>query len=292
MVDEETPLTTARRNSRIRRKEIYVNIELFRFYGLLGIFVLLLTGKYVSQYAVIFPPKDDPSSVWDKLFNGAQSDFDTEQTFIYHLFHFNHTCSVLDFNPSKTISALVMMLHTVPIDCFVILHYYRVTLQTDSRFDALKKFTTIATPLQFVFFTYFYMVFVNSPDGEYGTDEGMNKFKWHYIPYMLEQTATLLMAVQQCWYIVLKELRPFPWITCNTLWRYCQFLMVILVVYTWFIWSFIFENPVWDTTTDFGRIAAITIMWGWNVFAILVPCAFAWVESRDGDCTRIVFEEL
>ena len=245
MDDEETRLIPEKRDA-IGSKEI--NIELFRFYGLLGIFVLLLTGKYVSQYAVIFPPKDDPSSIWHKLFNGAQSDFDAEQTFIYHLFHFNHTCSILDFNPSKTISALVMMLHTVSIDCFVILHYYRVTVQTDPMFDALKKFTTIATPLQFVFFTYFYMVFVNSPDGEYGTDEGMNKFKWHYIPYMLDQTATLLMAVQQCWYIALKEkekerrqeLRQFPWITCNMLWRYCQFLMVILVVYTWFIWSFIF----------------------------------------------------
>ena len=93
------------------------------------------------------------------------------------------------------------MLHIIPVNVFVICHYLRVTSQSDPKYDNLKKVTKIFTPLQFVFISYFYMVFVNSPDKEFGTPEGTLAFTLHYIPYCLWQLGMLLMAIQQCWYL-------------------------------------------------------------------------------------------
>ena len=70
-------------------------------------------------------------------------------------------------------------------------------------------------------------------------------------------------------------------------------MAVVFVVYNWFIWSFINGDPLWDTFTPPGRIAAQIIMWIWNVYAIFIPVYFAYEESKDnGKCTRIVIEEM
>jgi len=291
MVDEETPLTGG--SSTLGQKVIVLNIERIRFWGLLGGAALLLTGVFVSTFAVVFPETDTPSSFWDKLFHGAPSDFDSKQTFIYKMFGFNHTCTMLDFNPSKTISALIIMLHTVPCCFFVVCHYLRITAQTDPKYDSLKKVTNIFTPIQFLVFLYFYMVFVNSPDGVYGTPEGMTKFTLHYIPYMLWQLGMLLMGIQQCWFIHLKGMVPFSWITVDMMWTYVQFLIVLFCVYCYFCWSFILGSPAWDTHTSLlGKRAAQTIMYTWDIAAVVVPTIMAWVESTDGNDTMFVFKEL
>mmetsp|Transcript_15755 Transcript_15755/g.22404 ORF Transcript_15755/g.22404 Transcript_15755/m.22404 type:complete len:292 (-) Transcript_15755:90-965(-) len=290
MVDEETPLN--RGSNSLGKISFVMNIERIRFFGLMGVVALLFVGAFTSHYAVVYPPKEDPSSFWDKLFHGAPSDFEASQTFIFKLFHFNHTCSVLDFNPSKTLSALVIMLHTIPINFFVICHYLRITSHTEPKFVNLTKFTKVATPIQFIFFTFFYMVFVNSPDGEFGTDEGMRKFALHYAFYAFWQFGMLLMAIQQCWYIHLKEMIPFPWVTPKMMWIYLKFMVVLFVIYTWFCVSFIVDRPAWDTNGGFGRFFAITIMYTWDVVAVVIPSIFAWYESSDGADTKFTFEEL
>jgi len=290
MVDEETPLTGG--SPTLGQKVIVLNIERIRFFGLLGGAVLLFTGLFVSTYAVNFPVKENPSSFWDKLLHGAPSDFDSTQTFIYQLFGFNHTCTLLDFNPSKTIAALIIMLHTLPCCFFVVCHYLRITAQTDPKYANLQKTTVILTPIQFIVFIYFYMVFVNSPDGEYGTEEGMHKFTLHYLPYMLWQLGMLLMGIQQCWFIALKGMIPFSWITPLMMWRYVQFMIFLFIVYSWFCWSFILGSPAWDTSTPMGLLLAKTIMYGWDIVAVVVPTVMAWYESTDGNDTMLVFKEL
>lgn len=292
MVDEESPLTGGRRGG-LGTMEIKLNIERIRFWGLMGGAVLLLTGTFVSNYAVVFPAKDNPSTFWDKLFHGAPSDFDSTQTFIYQMFGFNHTCSMLDFNPSKTIAALIIMLHTIPVNFFVVCHYLRITSHTHPKYDNLKMCTKFMTPCQFIFFTYFYMVFVNSPDGEFGTAEGMKKFTMHYIPYMTWQLGMMMMAIQQCWYISLKGVIPFSWVTPLMMWRYVQLMMVMFVAYTYFCWSFILGSPAWETHKGgVGKLAALCIMYGWDIISVGIPTIFAWCESTDGNDTKFVFSEL
>lgn len=292
MVDEETPLTGT--SSSGRAKIVYeINIEKLRVFGLSAVIVLLLTGKFVTEKLNNWPYKEDHNSVWDKLFHGAPSDFEYDKTFIIQFFGFNHTCSLLDFNPSKTISALVIMIHEVPTLLFIMLQFWRIKSQTSAKYNVLKIFSYIASPLQFIFVMYFFMVFVNSPDGEYGTQEGVNKFILHYVPYMLWQTGMLLMAIQQSWFVGLSNSIPVSWVDGKWLWIYTQSMIVVLIVYTWFVWSFINGNPLWDTTTDVGRICAQTIMWIWNVYCLFIPIYFAHKASKDnGKCTRIVIEEM
>ena len=272
-----------------RQLALQFNIETLRFWGILAFLPLLATGQLLTHYGAVFPPHDDTSSFWDKIWNGAPSDFDETKTYIYQMFHFSHFCSALDFNPSKTVSALLVMFHTIPINVFVILHYLRVISQTDPAYNNLKKATKILTPLQFVFYLYFYMVFVNSPYGDLDTPEGDNAFILHYIPYLLWQIAALLMAIQQCWFIVLKDAIPFEWATPALLWKYLQSIVVLGIAYHVFVISFILKIPIFNTEEGVGRYIGMFIMYSELVYAVVIPAFFAYYMSQDGNDVRIVF---
>lgn len=287
--DEGTPLVGVAPG--FKKQKLVVNVEFLRFFGLSMGIVLLAVGTFMSMYMVVFPPHDDTHTFMQKL-AGAKSDFDTTQTYIYKLFHFNHTCTMLDFNPAKTCAALVIMLHTLPCLAFVILHHAQVLGQTHPKFDNLKKMSNVFSPIQFIVFLYFYMVFVNSPNGEYGTRDGKLRFTFHYIPYMLWQMGILLMAIQQNWYISLKEEIPISWITKDMVWGYCVFLMIMFIVYSCFVWSFIFEAPLWNTQVPFGKFCAKLIMYGWDICAVLVPMCFAYVEAKRNNPNVIEFYEM
>ena len=198
---------------------------------------------------------------------------------------------MLDFNPSKTCAALIIMLHTLPCNAFVVLHYYRVMIQTDPKFKGLQAATPALSTIQFITFMYFYMVFVNSPYGHYGDPVAKLNFTLHYIPYMLWQMGMLLMGIQQCWFIALKDITPFG-ITDMMLWRYVQFLMVLFVVYGSFVWSFILDKPLWDTHENPGKLCAQIIMYGWDISAVVVPTVFAWVEAQSSNDSIITFYEV
>jgi len=286
---EETPLVSGVQDG--KKASIKVNIEYIRFYGLVAGAVLLTTGLFMTTFFVVFPANENSSSWQDKLFHGAPSDFDQTQTFIYEMFHFSHTCTMLDFNPSKTIAALVVMLHIIPCDAFVVLHYYRVMIQTDPKFAPLQSVTFPMSVIQFITFTYFYMVFVNSPYGHFGDPGVTVTFTLHYVPYMMWQMGMLLMGIQQCWYIALKEIVPFG-ITPHMLWRYVQFLMVLFVLYCVFVWSFVLGHPIWDTHGQPGKLCAQIIMYGWDMCAIVVPTIFAYVEAQNSNASVITFYEL
>jgi len=288
--DEESPLIGGVQDG--GKKSIAINIEVIRFWGLLAGGALLGSGLFFSTYMVNFPVHDNPSSFTDKLLHGAPSDFDASQTYIYKMFHFNHTCSFLDFNPSKTVSALVIMLHTLPVMVFVICHYCRIQIQLDAKFDSLKSVTKILSPFQFLTLMYFYMVFVNSPYGEYGSPEALHNFILHYIPYMMWQMGMLCMAIQQCWFISLKGRIPISWVTPNMLWRYVQFLMVMFVIYTVFVWSFVFGHPIWDTSTQPGNAVAMGIMFVWDFASVVLPTIFAYFEMKHSDESIITFYEV
>lgn len=292
MVDEETALVGGER--KLGQKTLTLNIERIRFWGLIAGAVLLIVGRFVTMKFVVLQADDqtDVSSPYDKIFNGAPSDFDNKETFIYQLFLADHSCTFLDFNPAKTVAALLVMFHTIPFNIFVVCHYLRITGQSDPKFDLLKKFTMIASPIQFIFNAYFYMVFVNSPDGVYGTQEGMNSFIKHYVPYQTWQISMVLMACQQSWYIALKDQIPFSFVTPSMMMMYLKFLALILITYFAFVWSYILDMPLWDTKTPVGLLALKAMMHTWTVCALVVPLIFSWFESADGNDTTIVFKEL
>lgn len=271
MPNENTPLRgDVERAKPATRLRAEFHLETLRVIGLAAGIVLLFVGKTVTETFVDFP---EGSGGWHP-----------EETFIYKMFHFNHTCTYLDFNPSKTVAALVLQLHSVPMCLYIFLAHFRIKYDwTQNQIPkALYMYSKITTPIIFVVFLYFYMVFVNSPYGK------MSQFILHYIPYMLWQTGMVLMAIEQCWYISYKSI--IPWNVDKQLLRYyCVFLVLMEIYYTWFVWSFIAGHPILDTTVHYKNILGQCIMYGFDFFAVVVPLVFALKERTDGNVNVIEF---
>jgi len=252
----------------IGKMEMSFNIEILRMIGNAGVVIMLLVGRFLTR-------------------------LDMEETFIFKLFHFNHSCTYIDFNPAKSAAALVVMVHILPICLYVVMHYKRVQAETDTSFNNYKMANKILSPITFFCTLYFFMVFVNSPDKDFEEDGAMGLFVMHYIPYMFWQFGMMVMSIQQCWYLVLKDAIPFDFVTCKWLWGWCIFLFFYFIGYTVFVWSFILKHPVWNTETDIGNAVALAIMWGFNVFYLIIPTIFSFKLWRNGSGDyKIVINEV
>jgi len=245
------------------------NIEWLRFWGLIAGSVLLITGTIVTNHFVEYPE--------------GSGGFDYKATFIYEIFHFNHTCTVLDFNPSRTVSGLVMMLHTIPMDLFIVLSYYRA--KHDYASEEIHKwlwyYYKITTPFNFIAMTYFYMVFVNPP-------MDMDSFILHYIPYMLWQIAMVLMAIGQCAYISQMDVTPFN-IPKLALRIYLFIVVLTGIYYTIFVWSFIGRSPILNTEITSSRNFAVCLMYFFDFQVAIIPTIFAFNEAKNGNTQTIQF---
>jgi hypothetical protein len=269
--DEETALVG--RKGPGKKLSITFNIEILRFYGLVCGALLLLTGLTVTNMFVDFP---EGSGGWHP-----------EETFIYKLFGFNHTCTVLDFNPAKTMSAIVIMAHILPMNMFCVLSYYRIKM--DYMQGEIPKgvwlYSKITTPFIFLSFTFFYMVFVNSPSGD------MLDFTLHYIPYMVWQTGMVLQSIEQCLYLIYKQNTisiPFG-LSTSALKGYCIFIVALGIYYTIFVWSFILESPILDTTDPLQNKFAQAVMYTFDVVVVLIPTYCAYIASKNGNVSVIDF---
>ncbi len=189
------------------------------------------------------------------------------------------------------------------MNIFIVCNYFRIVSHKDlsafgeeeKSMQALQLFTKIASPIEFVFMTYLYMISVNSPDGEFGTEDGMNKFIAHYIPYMGWQSCMVLMAIQQSWYMYLKKDIPKQFeklVGCKMLKGYTWFVFFVFCLYTVFVWSFIRGTPIWETAEGtFGNAMAKLLMWLWNLIALFIPALFAYLRGRDGVDFEIILKE-
>jgi hypothetical protein len=273
--DEETALVGRKGLSEKKLSKTF-NIETLRFYGLLAGVLLLLVGLSVTNLFVEFPEK---GLGWQP-----------EKTFIYQLFHFNHTCTVLDFNPAKTVAALAIMLHTLPMNMFVVLSYYRI--KHDYKQGQVPYgvwlYSKITSPFIFMSFTYFFLVFVNSPDGLTINEESMQAFKLHYIPYMFWQTGMVLQSIEQCLYMIYKQNIPFG-VSVGVLKGYCVFIVALGLYYTIFIWSFVFGSPILDTTDPVKNVLARGLMYTFDFVVVGIPIVFAYVQSKNGNVSVIDF---
>lgn len=248
-----------------------VNIEFFRFFGMTATIALLLIGKFVTEHFV-------------KWIRYPDIPFSPEATYIYQLFHFNHTCTVLDFNPSKTISAIVVMLAIIPLDIFVVLNYFR--LEDDFKDGRITRglliFNRVITPIQLVCFTFFYMVFVNTPMDR-------TSFTLHYIPFMLWQTGLILSAIQQVHYLCQRDHVPFN-IPKVWLKMYEWTVVLVGIYYTYFVWSFLLGHPALDTTHDSQLAITKAIMYIFLIISEIIPAIFAYVESKNPEVAIGIIE--
>jgi hypothetical protein len=298
MVDEETSLIAGGSPARkkIRKK---FNIEILRIMGLCGMIAMLIAGNVISWLFVNFPEKENPSSWQDKLFLRSPSDFDKTQTYIHMLFHFNHTCSVIDFEPAKSICAMILMFYEIPTLLFTILSYYRTQFEQDPKFDTLKTVNKILTPIQFFMTLYVYMVSVNPPNlppDTFGTYEADWLYFKHYLPFMGYQFSMLFMGIQQTWYICLTEAVPYQWVSVDVMRWYLKFFIGLTIYYTVFIWSFMPlvppYTPILDTTVPMEKIFAQVLMYLWLAMAVVIPLIFSFGELKTTPKSAISFSMI
>lgn len=287
MAGETSPLLDASGSTTIS-----IHLEKLRFFGLMAGGVLLLLGKFITTKYV-------PGGLIDA-------------GYIVTTFHFRHTCVYLDYNPSRTISALIVMLQIIPLDIFIVLFAYKLKgLVKSGEISAdtwLVKLTPAATVIMFICQTYFYMVFVNHPDDNTffvpNPDDPLNTdkntwitedkglpygFIFHYAPYMIWQTGMIIMAIQHNWYLYLTDKLEALYINRSLMRMYNYAIIAAGIVYSTFVWSFIFGAPLWDTETQPGKGIAIFAMYGFDFVVVLIPAIFAlmyWLKFPD-DLTSV-----
>jgi len=242
------------------------NIEILRFGGLLMSILMLCVGKFTTD---IWP------SVWGKGSNPAS----VEETYIWKLFGFAHTCVFIDFNPSKTIAALLLNTCTLPLMMFTYFNHLRITVAYKKRevTQLLFNFSKYTWIFRFISFMLFFMVFVNSPDEEYGTTLGWEHYLLHYIPFMLWQLAQALMAVEQtCFNYQMNNIAHG--IPKHFLRFYIIAISVFFVYYTVYIWCHIFEVkslPGYDNI-PWSKF----IMYTFIILSTLIPVYFGYCEYK------------
>lgn len=251
--------------------KIKFNLELLRAVGLLGIVCALMLGTVLTTYVTEWPIEGEP--------------FDFEATFIYELFGFNHTCTMIDFNPSKTVAAaLTIIFNVIPLTAFALLNYLRI--QHDFRRGRVKQslatFSKFATPVMTLSFLLFALVYVNFP-------KDLHSFTLHYIPFFFYQFGMVLMEIQHIHYLLDTGKIPFniPKTVCIA---YYWLLLLFFVWYSAFIWSFIAEKPILDNSQP-GQLAfAQFTMYFFMILSTLIPAAFAVYESRDPEISQVILE--
>mmetsp|Transcript_4993 Transcript_4993/g.6074 ORF Transcript_4993/g.6074 Transcript_4993/m.6074 type:complete len:408 (-) Transcript_4993:71-1294(-) len=212
-----------------------VTIEFLRFFGLLMSIVMLLIGKIISTYSVFN----------DKIVK--------DETYIVKLFGFAHTCVEIDFNPSKTVAALILNFATIPLMAFTYLQRGRIANHYNENKDLWKVyyFSKYTWHFRLVSYACFFMVFVNSPDGEYEdpqdmtlkqmfANEAWTKFLAHYIPFFCWQLSLTLMSFEQTWYHYATNTMPFARFPPKALLCYNFVTGVVFVYYNLWIITFVF----------------------------------------------------
>ena len=253
-----------------------ITIEKWRIAGLGMSIVMLVVGKILSTLFV-----------WDRLEI-------EEETYIMRMFHFSHTCVEIDFNPAKTVSAILILFATYPLMIFTYLQKGQIGLayQRNKDLKYVYMFSQWTWGIRFACFSYFFMCFVNSPDGEYidpttmswgemFSNQGWRKFLGHYIPFFCWQLALALMSIEQTWFHYASGNMPFRFITPKFVIAYCSLTVVVLAYYTIWIIGFIFGFHIWGHTKieDDGSVSNLVwgkfIMYFYLALTTLIPIIFS-----------------
>jgi len=281
----------------VKKNVMNVNIEYLRMFGLIMTFVMIITGWIVTGLFNIYPVTDDPTnSAWDILFHGAPSNFRSDETYIYYLFNFVHTCVYVDNNPAKTVAALLINFAVIPLVLFAFLSYKRINLQTGPDYDGLKAWSPFTLAYLTIAFAYLFLYLVNSPmqDQElFDSPRATLLFIAHYIPFALYQLATIVMSLQQIKFLYKRKAMPFEWMTLGMVRAYFYVTVVTYIVYCVFIISHIFGNGIWSAATPMGQMATHFMMYGFIVISVVIPIICSFQDSKRSIATmRIEFSSM
>mmetsp|Transcript_49877 Transcript_49877/g.53823 ORF Transcript_49877/g.53823 Transcript_49877/m.53823 type:complete len:312 (+) Transcript_49877:96-1031(+) len=249
------------------------NLDLLKAFGMLMGSVMLVAGLAITK-AKIFP--GDGSY-------GNRHEFPKliEETYIRQMFHMSHTCLFIDFTPARDVAALLISFFTLPLMIFTYVNHRRI--EEDKRKDpvewySLYLFSKYTWLFRVLCLGFFFMVFVNSPDGVYKdpnsmsvseliADDGWWKFQKHYFFYFLYQISMALLAIESSWQHYKKNDHPF--LTRKFLWYYNLVTFVWLAYYTLWIVTFQFGLPFPGHTNENDAIGFSSWRWVWANFIML-----------------------
>lgn len=157
------------------------NPEILRIIAYIALILMLVVGSILTETWV---------------------DVDPHDTAIYKLFGFNHACNVLDYEPSRTVSAMLLPFWEIPFLLYVIFNFLRV--QDAFREQKAPRYTfwvaAIFLPFEILLTVWFRIVFVWSPEVS---------FLNHYLPYVGFQILLCLVAVENVLYFDAVKALPF-----------------------------------------------------------------------------------
>jgi len=296
---EDTP-----REAKPKPITIGFNLDLLKAFGMLMGTIMLIAGLLITN-AKIFPGDGTTG-------NRPKFPLVIEDTYIRKMFHMSHSCLFIDFQPAKDVAAILISFFTLPLMIFTYVNHRRI--EEDTRKDPIKwrslyLFSKYTWMFRFLCLMFFFMVFVNSPDGVYkdpktmsvselfNDTEGWYKFQKHYFFYFWYQLAMALLAVESGWQHYLKNDHPF--MTCKHLWYYNLVTFVWLAYYTLWIVTFQFGLEFPGHTkegeptnfTSWRWLWANFIMLGYDVLTIIAPGIVAvWYSQHYPEKMVISFE--
>lgn len=226
------------------------NPEILRIISYIALIIMLGAGYYLT---------DNFSQV------------EPTSTAIYHIFGFNHACNLLDHEPSRTVSAMLLPLWEIPFLLYVFFNFLRIN--DAYRENKTPKYVFIVAaiflPLELLFTAWFRIVFVWSPEVS---------FLMHYIPYIGFQILMCLTAFENVLYFDSVKALPFNNNRVLAI-GYLVTLVTVTVVYVYMGLSAalgymdIANTPALRTTAEIlSRI--------YTVLIIPVPLVLSWLEYR------------
>ena len=257
------------------------NIESLRMLAYGALVTMVLVGVLVTKFLV----HDAPNP-----------------TKIEEIFGFNHICNVFDHQPSRTISALLVLFFILPMGAFALCSHGRTydAVRVGRAPRWLQNYSRIITPFVFLAVCYTYMWFVNGPDDHAWLDIGpavsshgvtFGNFVPHYLPYVALQMALGLLAIHEVGYLIAMGALPFG--ANVTLARaYLVVLLLTTLACQTAVFSLLFDHPVLDpldTSRPGEKTAFQVLMYFYSVLAIVMPLVFAARNRRNGHTSTIVF---
>ena len=238
------------------------NPEIIRIISYVGLIIILLVGAILTNTLVDVPP---------------------ESTAIYKLFGFNHTCNLLDHEPSRTVSAMLLPLWEVPFLFYVIFNFLRIQDAYKENKAPLYTYvvSAILLPIEILLTVWFRIVFVWNPQ---------DNFLFHYLPYIGFQFLLFLVAFENALYFYAMKALPF---NNNRLMAigYLVLLFVVTGVYTVVGLSVAFGHPILDLTGDPAQLFFFkTLTKFYSVLVIPVPIVLSIFELKRSPNHKISFE--
>ncbi|MEM1168367.1 MAG: hypothetical protein AAGJ08_04625 [Cyanobacteria bacterium P01_H01_bin.35] len=228
------------------------NPEILRIIAYIALIMMLVVGYILTETLV---------------------NVDPDTTAIYKLFGFNHACNLLDYEPSRTVSAMLLPFWEVPFLLYVIFNFLRI--QDAYRENKAPKYAFITSaiflPLEILLTVWFRIVFVWSPEVS---------FLNHYLPYIGFQFLLFLVAFENALYFYAMKALPFNNSRPIAI-GYLILLFVLTVLYTVVGLSVALGHPVLDLVNNEGqRLLFRTMTNLYTVLVIPVPLVLSVFELR------------